>query len=97
MFFRNGDVLGKYNGPGLPDATGMFRRIVMFDKTMTATGVFSETTSTAEGSSNMGSSGEKVAALQFALSGANDIFGSASTVMPASVNVVAGLYLGRTA
>ena len=69
----------------------------MFDKTMTATGVFSETTSTAEGSSNMGSSGEKVAALQFALSGANDIFGSASTVMPASVNVVAGLYLGRTA
>ena len=94
---RNAGDLGKYNGPGLPDATGMFRRIVMFDKTMTATGVFSETTSTAEGSSNMGSSGEMVAALQFALSSVNGIFGAASTVMPASTDVAIALYLGSTA
>lgn len=79
---------GAYLAAGLPDATGTFRRIVMFDKTYTANGVFSQSRFTPEAKSNLGSSGEYVGQLQFALSQANAIYGNSDTVQPPALTLV---------
>ena len=83
-----GTTPGAYLAAGLPDATGTFRRIVMFDKTYTANGVFSQSRFTPEAESNLGSSGEYVGQLQFALSQANAIYGTSDTVQPPALTLV---------
>ena len=91
--------MGRYNAPGLPDATG-FLGWASWHAFNFAQGVFSGETATANrsiASNDIVEDPLVYRAAHFALSNGNTLYGASSTVMPASADVVAGLYLGSTA
>ena len=95
-----GGVVGGYNAPGLPDISGSFgvRGTMIIDNSIIeANGAFriTETSydvnyASFQVSSNLSSQG-----CTFYASRNNVIYGSSPTVMPASVNLPAILYLGE--
>ena len=107
---RNAGVMGKYNAAGLPDLSGSYvptmytgggssgERLGLRDE---PTGVFSRGVSSDTVSSFVSGVYDNISglhsALIFSANGYNRTYGASSTVMPASADVVMGLYLGRTA
>ena len=91
---RNAGSAGKYNGPGLPNITGGLDGVVM---------------SSGSESGCIAASGGAVAKITGADSNflhaniniwasyCSVIYGSSTTVMPASVDLVCAIYLGRSA
>ena len=81
---------GTYNVPGLPALAGTMQGVVTDEGK--ATGVFTyQRTSILD----LTTSGNAKQAGSFSFN-PHSIFGSSNTVMPASADVVVGLYLGRT-
>ena len=91
--------MGRYNAPGMPDATGFFGW-ASWHAFNFAQGVFSGLEATAERSIVSNDVSEEALvyrAAHFALSNGNTLYGASSTVMPASADITVGLYLGRAA
>ena len=98
-FFRNwgpgNDVAGSYNSAGLPELEGDGGGYLTSAKDKVATGVFAESGGVfGNGNPEVGDASRK---LIFKASAANSVFGRSATVMPASINQPAILYLGRPA
>ena len=92
---RNGGTAGQYNSAGMPELEGRMYAGTYNDYTTSGafyTQGFPHLIHTLSEGSIFG--GEN---FYFKASRYNDIFGSCNTIMPASVDVVVGLYLGRTA
>lgn len=99
QFFRNwgpgNDVAGSYNSAGLPELEGDGGGYLTSAKDKVATGVFAESGGVfGNGNPEVGDASRK---LIFKASAANSVFGRSATVMPASINQPAILYLGRPA
>ena len=95
LFLRNGGTAGQYNSAGMPELEGRMYAGTYNDYTTSGafyTQGFPHLIHTLSEGSIFG--GEN---FYFKASRYNDIFGSCNTIMPASVDVVVGLYLGRTA
>ena len=92
---RNAGAVGRYNAPGVPNATGVMGSLLH------ATGAIAYGMCSKGESQNAlvnGSySNTSFATYTTTLSNGNKIFGASSTVMPASADMTMGLYLGRTA
>ena len=88
--------MGRYNMPGLPGANGIVMSMPGYEVPSGGSGVFYNTTDDilpyARGTKMPGTT-----STLFDLSRANPIHGRSNTVMPASVDMTMGLYLGRTA
>ena len=82
---------GTYNVPGLPALAGAMQGVVTDEGK--ATGVF---TYQRTALLNLSTSGNAKQTGIFSLN-PHSIFGASNTVMPASADVVVGLYLGRSA
>lgn len=97
QFFRNwapaNDVAGSYNAAGLPEIEGDGGGYLTSAKDKVATGVFAGSGGIF-GNGNP-ASGDASRKLIFKASAANSVFGRSATVMPASINQPAILYLGR--
>ena len=96
QFFRNWvqeTEAGSYNAAGLPEIEGDGGGYLTSAKDKVATGVFAGSGGTF-GNGNP-SSGDASRKLIFKASAANSVFGRSPTVMPASINQPAILYLGR--
>jgi len=107
---RNGETteaIGKYNEPGAPEIAGAFWNLASYnfgDASMgSASGVFSVPSRPAKDSvvqvkgdsiNNINTFGDGI---KFAASKSTSIYGSSNTVMPESVDMTMGLYLGRPA
>lgn len=93
LFLRNGGsagTAGTYNAPGLPALTGTMQGVVTDEGK--ATGVFAyQRTSNLD----LSTSGTAKQAGSFSLN-PHSVFGASDTVMPSSVEMIVGLYLGRT-
>ena len=90
--------MGRYNAPGMPDAAGFFGW-ASWHAFNFAQGVFSGLEATAERSIVSNDVPEEALvyrAAHFALSNGNTLYGASSTVMPASVDTLYGIYLGRS-
>lgn len=94
LFLRNAGSMGTagtYNVPGLPALAGTMQGVVTDEGK--ATGVF---TYQRTALLNLSTSGNAKQTGSFSLN-PHSIFGASNTVMPASADVVVGLYLGRSA
>lgn len=98
LFLRNAGTAGRYNTPSLPNATGYSNGSTDNRKSTSATGVFYDAYLVADNLAyaTYDNLQNKLSVPGIDLSKANSIFGASDTVMPASVDMVAGLYLGRT-
>lgn len=98
QFFRNWaqeTEAGSYNAAGLPEIEGDGGGYLTSASDKVATGVFAGS-GNAFGNGNP-ASGDASRRLIFKASAANSVFGRSATVMPASINQPAILYLGRPA
>lgn len=91
---RGGGTAGQYNKPGIPDVTGGWASLSYEGQGSYGAVGFEDTVNS---SSMAGSQVIKVRTFTFAASRSSTQYGGQSTVMPSSVDVVVGLYLGRTA
>ena len=89
---RNAGTQGKYNKPGLPNITGIYAGNALASS---SSGVFYASSEKKGNTLNPAES--TVPKLGFDASRSNAMYGSSDTVMPSSVDVVAAIYLGRTA
>ena len=107
LFLRNGVTAGKYNVAGLPEILGVLQPRTLESKVsgqagaiVGAAGAFALSVQGGGGNTaSLVASGDSFTADSITLraSLSSSVYAASSTVMPASVNVVAGLYLGRTA
>ena len=98
LFLRNGNSPGQFNRDGLPNATGTSPHIMRSAEETPLTGVFiSQGWSYLQQIAEAPGRGLFVAGENFSLASANTIYGASDTVMPASVDMAVGLYLGRSA
>ena len=88
--------MGRYNTPGLPNIIGMMSNTMSARAGMNANGAIGGTYELGTGQIG-GTQSLAFVGFKFNSSWSNGIYGASTTVMPASVDVVAGLYLGRTA
>ena len=98
LFLRNGGTAGKYNAAGLPDFIGSFSIRPSSNGNESPTGaVWSKygTTMQRTGIDTSATLEQFVYTVQ--PSRYSSIYAASNTVMPASADVVIGLYLGRTA
>ena len=93
---RNGDNVGAYNAPGIPDFTGGMGDVHV-GAVPSASGAcrWSKTGSCQELSINTGIWNYGNFSVTGSLS--HPVYGASSSVMPASADVFMGLYLGRPA
>ena len=98
---RNGETprdIGRYNVPGLPGLTGYSDVAGYSVKGYDPTGVFGTNISIEDvGVSTYPSDDSNTEVITFDAGRVNSCYGASDTVMPASVDMVTGLYLGRTA
>ena len=88
--------MGRYNHAGLPEIAGSLGRTASDSKSQT-TGAF-EQTGISSAVLNAATNGSILAYMTtFSAEKANSIYGLYDTVMPASADMIIGLYLGRTA
>lgn len=99
LFLRNGGTAGRYNTPSLPNATGYSNGSTDNPKSTSATGAFYDAYLVADNLAyaTYDNLQNKLSVPGIDLSKSNSIFGSSNTVMPASVDITVGLYLGRSA
>ncbi len=99
LFLRGAGTMGRYNAPGLPNATGYSNGSTDNRKSTSATGVFYDAYLVADNLAyaTYDNLQNKLSVPGIDLSKANSIFGASNTVMPASVDITVGLYLGRSA
>ena len=95
LVLRNSGTAGRYNAHGLPNATGAMGSILHVTGA-TVSGMCTKGVSQ-NALVNGTYSNTSLATYSVTLSNGNTIFGASSTVMPASADVVVGLYLGMTA
>ena len=95
LFLRNSGTAGRYNAHGLPNATGAMGSMLHVTGA-TVSGMCTKGVSQ-NALVNGTYSNTSLATYSVTLSNGNAIFGASSTVMPASADVVVGLYLGMTA
>lgn len=102
LFLRNGGTVGAYNAPGLPDIVGSAgvggnlgtSYELCMDGNSGALGAKSEKTIHSYASQTVDNT---YGGLSFAASQSSSLYGSSNTVMPASVDMTVGLYLGLSA
>ena len=96
---RNGVSVGHYNVPGLPDAQGYIRPIADQGKTeepiTNASGAFGVQSYVEGGGGFMSGGTCRATRISMSLANSNVVYGASSTVMPASADILVGLYLGR--
>ena len=95
---RNGGSLGRYNVPGLPDVVAGWSNMQVY-RDQEATIGFSGALEGHPVANAMvlGSGHYGWDSVVFKASRSNSEYGAQSTVMPASVDITMGLYLGNTA
>ena len=103
---RNGGTVGKYNVAGLPEILGVLQPRTLENKVsgqagaiVGAAGAFALSVQGGGGNTaSLVASGDSFTADSITLraSLSSSVYAASSTVMPASVDFVAGLYLGRT-
>lgn len=88
--------MGKYTAPGLPNLTGYSATAAYWSKSVTPpNGVFTISNRLDYAFSPIPEGSEATSySLNFAANSGNAIYGASSTVMPASVDITVGLYLG---
>ena len=104
---RNTGTVGKYNVAGLPEILGVLQPRTLENKVsgqagaiVGAAGAFALSVQGGGGNTaSLVASGDSFTADSITLraSLSSSVYAASSTVMPASVDFVAGLYLGRTA
>ena len=96
---RNAGTVGRYNVPGLPNGTGATTavRYGAVHEIGTESGAFEavDTATTFEVTTFVHSTNSRYAT--FNLSRCSSVFGASDTVMPASSDIITGIYLGRSA
>lgn len=99
LFLRNGERVGRYNVPGLPDAQGYIRPIADQGKPeepiTNASGAFGVQSYVEGGGGFMSGGTCRATRISMSLANSNTAYGASSTVMPASADIIVGLYLGR--
>lgn len=92
---RNAGILGKYNEPGIPDLTGNTDVGGFSNRIAQPSGVF-QTTVLAEKTyfTIQPSETFNLEVENFLASRSSSVFGASDTVMPASGDILFGLYLG---
>ena len=96
---RNGGTAGWYNVAGLPNITGRLQGGDTSGVTIWAHHLDNGALSSIMNTKSYASPAESVSEyydIEINASRSNIIFGTSDTVMPASVDIVSGLYLGRT-
>lgn len=95
MPLRNAGTSGKYNAAGLPDINGSSYNV--FAHTHDESGALYNEIIDDSGVNVVSDAYYKLANIIIDASISSLIYGASDTVMPASTDVVVGLYLGRTA
>lgn len=93
LFLRNGDD-GKYNTPGLPGIAGTFTGGSPEDGDHASSGAFQATGQAGHAGLQGGNIARGIISFMPSLS--SPIYAASNTVMPASVNIKTGIYLGQT-
>ena len=93
LFLRNGDG-GKYNAPGLPGIAGTFTGGSPENGDYASSGAFQSTGQAGHAGLQGGSTARGV--ISFVPSLSSPIYAASNTVMPASVDIKMGIYLGQT-
>ena len=93
LFLRNGDD-GKYNTPGLPGIAGTFTGGSPEDGDHASSGAFQATGQAGHAGLQGGNTARGI--ISFLPSLSSPIYAASNTVMPASVNIKIGIYLGQT-
>lgn len=92
---RNGGSLGAYNSPGLPNIKAAANVLIAYENARMS-GAFKETWRNMNGSVGTGTTmGGYTFELDASLSSSK--YGTSDTVMPASSDMLVGIYLGHTA
>lgn len=101
LFLRNGGTVGKYNAPGLPNIVGSAGVGGSLGTSYELCMDGSSGALVAKGEKTIHSYAAQTldntyGGLSFAASQSSSLYGSSDTVMPASVDMKMGIYLGRT-
>ena len=88
--------MGRYNTPGLPNIVGMMSNTMSARSGMNSNGAIGGSYDLGTGQID-GTQSLAFVGFKFNSSWSNGIYGSSTTVMPASTDMLCGLYLGRTA
>ena len=95
LFLRNGGTLGRYNVPGIPNIKAAANVLIAYENARMS-GAFKETWRNMNGNVGTGTTmGGYTFELDASLSSAK--YGASDSVMPASVDMKMGIYLGQTA
>ena len=94
---RNAGITGQYNIPGIPNIIGSTYNIFAATDSPSNGVLFNPATGENTGINNTSAGNLKIRTININASKANSQYGAQSTVMPASIDFVAGLYLGRAA